>query len=65
MDNWKSSRTSKEPDESDFTNSPKLFNNFPSKELVGCQMNMVIFTHPSIAFAISIASQTSEPTQLF
>lgn len=47
----------------DFTNSPKITDNFPFKELVGCLLYMVTCTRPDIAHAVSIASRTAEPTE--
>lgn len=64
MDNCKPSSTPEEVGQLDFANSPKLDDNFPFKELVGCLLYMVTCTRPDIAHAVSIASRTSEPTEL-
>lgn len=63
MSDCKPACTPEEVGPVDFKESPRLTDNFPFKELVGCLLYMVTCTRPDIAHAVSIASRTSEPTE--
>lgn len=64
MSDCKPTSTPEEVGQTDLSNGPKLDDKFPFKELVGCLLYLVTCTRPDIAHAVSVASRTSEPTEL-
>lgn len=63
MSSCKQSSTPEEVGQVDYDSAPKLKENFPFKELIGCLLYITTCTRPDIAHAVSVASRTSEPTE--